>query len=214
MEKGDDDPVKEKAIDKKPEYETYQQLLKENGRKGDELVSSLLSKVFDDDTRMIEQHLSRYYEFLVKDNILKSKDINQGLSRFSDLLAELVLDCPQIHKYLMDFLIKPLREKNIVQYKFITWKFEKPKKEDDDEDIVFGTNPFYKLLAHIMVDMKDNMQMSWTDISQSYDRTWNWRSVAEEKFPHIEDEEDLWNEIKEEVGEANAGHILPLLNKP
>lgn len=76
MEKGDDDPVKEKAIDKKPEYETYQQLLKENGRKGDELVSSLLSKVFDDDTRMIEQHLSRYYEFLVKDNILKSKDIN------------------------------------------------------------------------------------------------------------------------------------------
>ena len=68
-----------------------------------------------------------------------------------------MLDCPQIHKYLMDYLIKPLRNKQIVQYKFITWKFEKVKKEDDDDDIVFGTNPFFKLLALIMVDMKDNL---------------------------------------------------------
>ena len=125
-----------------------------------------------------------------------------------------MLDCPQIHKYLMDYLIKPLRNKQIVQYKFITWKFEKAKKEDDDDDIVFGTNPFFKLLALIMVDMKDNLQMSWNEVTQNFERSWNWRSACIEKFPHIEDAEDLWNEIKEEIGEANAGHILPLLNKP
>ena len=76
MGKGDDDPVQEKAIDKKPDYETSQKLLRENGRKGEEIVASLLSKVFDDDTRMIEQHLSRYFEFLTKDGVLKGKDIN------------------------------------------------------------------------------------------------------------------------------------------
>jgi len=85
------------------------------------MVAWFLSRVFDEDTRMIKEHLARYFEFLVKDGILKSKDVNKGLSRFSDLMAELVLDCPQIHKYLMEFMIKPLREKQIVQYKFITW---------------------------------------------------------------------------------------------
>lgn len=101
----------EKAIDKKPDYEVYKTLTEVNGKKGDEIVASFLSQVFDEDTRKIEEHLARYFDFLVTDKILKPKAINDGLSRFSDLLPELVLDCPQIHKYLMDYLIKPLSEK-------------------------------------------------------------------------------------------------------
>lgn len=78
------------------------------------MVTSFLSSVFDEDTRKIEEHLVRYYDHLFKDSVLKASDLNQGLSRFSDQLPELVLDCPQIHKYLMDYVIRPLRKKNIV----------------------------------------------------------------------------------------------------
>lgn len=99
----------------------------------------------------------------------------------------------------MDFMIKPLKQKNIVQYKSITWKFEKTKKDDDD-DIIFGTNPFFKLLALVMVDMKED-KMTWDEISTNFERTWNWRSSVDEKYAHIEDADDLWNEIKEEIGD-------------
>jgi len=40
------------------------------------MVAWFLSRVFDEDTRMIKEHLARYFEFLVKDGILKSKDVN------------------------------------------------------------------------------------------------------------------------------------------
>lgn len=54
--------------------------------------------------------MTRYFEKLIGDSVIKKQDINKGLSRFSDLLPELVLDCPQIHKYLMDYVIRPLRQ--------------------------------------------------------------------------------------------------------
>lgn len=104
----------EKAKDKKPDYDLYKKLANVNGKKGDEVVTSFLSSVFDEDTRKIEEHLVRYCDHLFKDSVLKASDLNQGLSRFSDQLPELVLDCPQIHKYLMDYVIRPLRKKNIV----------------------------------------------------------------------------------------------------
>ena len=50
------------------------------------------------------------------------------------MLPELALDCPQIHQYLMDYMIKPLKEKKIVEYKWITWKFDKAKKEEDEDE--------------------------------------------------------------------------------
>lgn len=52
---------------KKPEYELYQKLANVNGKKGDEVISALLSSVFDEDTRKIEQHLTRYFDILLKD---------------------------------------------------------------------------------------------------------------------------------------------------
>jgi hypothetical protein len=35
------------------------------------------------------------------DEVYRAATSSPGLSRFSDQLPELVLDCPQIHKYLM-----------------------------------------------------------------------------------------------------------------
>ena len=61
---------------KKPEYELFQKLSNIHGKKGDEVVSSLLSSVFDEDTRKIEQHLKRYFNILLNDLILRSHDIN------------------------------------------------------------------------------------------------------------------------------------------
>lgn len=200
----------QKPEEKKPEYELYQKLKEVNGKKGDELVSAFLSQVFDEDTKKIEQHLLDYLQHLLNDNVLKQRDINQGLSRFSDLLPELVLDCPQIHKYLMNFLIKPLREKNIVSYQHISWKFEKIKKEDDEDDIQFGTEPFFKLLALILVDMKRN-QMSWKDICKNFDK-FNWREPTDDKHQHIEEADSLWSEIKNEIGDSAASVVIPLLN--
>lgn len=73
-----------------------------------------------------------------------------------------------------------MRKQNIVQYKFISWKFEKIKKEEEEDDeILFGTNPFFKLVALILVDMHENRQ-SWKQICQSFD-SWNWREVVDEK---------------------------------
>lgn len=111
----------------------------------------------------------------------------------------------------MDHLIRPLRQKNIVQYKFISWKFEKIKKEDDDDEIIFGTNPFFKLVALILLDMRED-RMSWKDICSKFD-SYKWRTVVDEKHSHIEDAEDLWNEIKEEIGDQNADIVIPLLNR-
>ena len=114
----------------------------------------------------------------------------------------------------MDYIIRPLRKKNIIKYKELTWKFEKVKKEeDDDEDsFFFGTNPFFKLLSLILVDMH-LVGTSWSQLSQDFDRALNWRSIVDEKHKHIEDADDLWNEIKDEIGEDFSNIIIPMLNR-
>ena len=94
QEEGNDMSPEDKAVNKKPDYELYTNLKKVNGKTGDQIVCSLLSSVFDEETKKVEQHLADYFKLLINDKILKSKDINQGLSRFGELLPELVLDCP------------------------------------------------------------------------------------------------------------------------
>ena len=57
----------------------------------------------------------------------------------------------------MDCLIRPLKKKKIVDFKHISWKVEDVKKDaEDDDDIVFGTNPFFKLLALILLELKNH----------------------------------------------------------
>ena len=113
----------------------------------------------------------------------------------------------------MDYVIRPLREKNVVQYKHISWKFQKTKKDEDEDDgIIFGTNPFFKLVALILVDMLQN-GTNKNQIGQDLDKQLHWRSVLDEKHTHIEDADDLWNEIKDEVGSKYADIVIPILNR-
>ena len=63
----------------------------------------------------------------------------------------------------MEYMVVPLRKQKVVQYRFISWKTEKIKKEDDDDEYVFGTDPFFKLLALVLSDMKLS-QTTWKNV--------------------------------------------------
>jgi len=75
-------------------------------------------------------------------------------------MSDLVLDCPVIHEYLMNYVIKPLQSLGIVQMKFVTWKVEEVKKEDDDDDYTPPTEPLFKLIALILTDLRKSKK-SW-----------------------------------------------------
>lgn len=54
QEEGNDVNAEDKAVNKRPDYELYTNLRKVNGKTGDQIVSSLLSSVFDDETKKVE----------------------------------------------------------------------------------------------------------------------------------------------------------------
>jgi hypothetical protein len=60
------------------------------------------------------------------------------LNRFTEKIAEVALDVPLVHVYLFNHVIKPLRDKGIISYKFVTWRIDpkekEKKKKTDDED--------------------------------------------------------------------------------
>jgi hypothetical protein len=62
-----------------------------------------------------------------------------------------VVDCPSIHQRVYDYLIKPLIEAKILNYKFLKWDL-KPTYEDEDEDeaLFEETDSQFKLLALIL----------------------------------------------------------------
>ena len=131
--------VQKKVEEKKPNLELYQKLKERNGKQGDQILSSLFSKVFEQDLELLEKHLTVYLELLHVQKLLANKDFSKGLSRFTEKIAEVALDVPQVHIYLFNHVIKPLREKAIISYKFVTWRIdpkekEKEKKADDEEE--------------------------------------------------------------------------------
>lgn len=65
QEEGEELDSAEKAVNKRPDYELYSTLKQVNGKRGDQIVSSLLSSVFDEETKKVEQHLARYFELLL-----------------------------------------------------------------------------------------------------------------------------------------------------
>ena len=60
----------------------------------------------------------------------------------------------------MNYVIKPLQGQGIVQMKYVTWKVEEVKKEDDDDDYTSGTEPLFKLIALILTDLRKTKK-SW-----------------------------------------------------
>lgn len=101
--------------------------------------------------------------------------------------------------------MQPLLAKEIVSVKDIDWKA--PEKiedggDDDDEDLVFGTDPFFKLLALVL---------AWGD-SEGFDAKQivaPWKEVIKERHPKIDNRDELWSDIQNLIGEESTGMIRP-----
>lgn len=155
--RGDDDEEEIKTTPEsvKPNYELYDRLRTENGKKGEQILAQLLSRVFDEDTAKVEEHLTNYLMHVYNDKQASQKDFNGAISRMADFLPDLALDLPMVHQYLMKYVIDPLLEKKVIDWKKINWvtpEDKSAKTEDEDDDFEFGTEPFFKLLALIFRD--------------------------------------------------------------
>ena len=49
---------------------------------------------------------------------------------------------------------------------------EQKKDGDEDDDIIFGTNPFFKLIALILLDLKknDNNKRTWQEVVNHFEK--------------------------------------------
>lgn len=55
--------------------------------------------------------------------------------------------------------------------------------------------------------------MSWPEIVKWFETDMQWKKIFVEKHAKIEDSDTLWDEIREEIGEASAKIIIPLLDQ-
>ena len=89
---------------------------------------------------------------------VKQGDFEDGISRFSEIIPDLVMDLPHLPDYTWKMVLNPLLEKEIIHLSKITWqvpKEAKPKDESDDDDYYSGTEPFFKLLALVLASVKE-----------------------------------------------------------
>jgi hypothetical protein len=106
--------------------------------------------------------------------------------------------------------LQPLLAKEIVSLKDIDWKAPAKTEEggdDDDEDLIFGTDPFFKLLALVL---------AWGE-GEGFDPKQivaPWKEVIKERHPKIDNRDDLWSDIQNLIGEESTGLIRPLLDAP
>lgn len=215
LEDNEEEDEEPKSNDEAFDLALYKKLKNENGKDYGHIFFSLLTKVFDEDTRKIEKHFTKYLDQLIAQKILTKKDFSTGISKFVQFFPELVLDVPQIHKYTWNYVIKPLVEKNNLQLKFITWiPDEKEKKEDDEDDIVFdSSDSYFMLMAIILKDQKTREKLSWDQTIEWYSNTMKWKEVSQAKHEKIEDSDVVWDSIKSEIGEADAAIVIPLLDQ-
>lgn len=205
----DDEETKQPTPEQlKPSYDLYKELKTTNGRPGDAIVAMLLSRVFGEETQKVEEHLTRYLMHLHKDKILTNHHFNGGISRMADILPDLALDLPAVHKFLYKYVVEPLLAANILDWKkinFVTPEDKSKKVEDDDDDIEFGTDPFFKFVALILAEQWKKAPDSINDFCKP------WAAVIKEKFPKMDEADETLAEIQEEIGADAAKVIMPLL---
>jgi hypothetical protein len=140
---------------KEDDFDIFQDLKTKNGRNGDAIFSMLLTRVFDEDTSKVEAHLINYLMGVLDKQFMTQGDIVGGLNMFGACLADLALDVPMIHQYLAHLVIRPLVEKEKLDVTKVSWVAPvKPKtEEDDEEEYLFGNDPFFKMLALVLADL-------------------------------------------------------------
>jgi len=205
-----------KPEDKKFDLSIYDKLKSENGKTGPIIFFNLLCKVFDEEMQKVDLHFDGYMSQIISQKKLQSKDFSEGLSKFVQFMPEIVLDLPQIHAYCFKFVIRPLQKKGLLKMRFIKWSVdpkEKPAEVDPDDYVFDQTNSYYQLMALILKDFKNDptVEVSWADTFTHYEKELNGPATSKEKFEKIEDPDDLWPAITDEIGEKDAKVIIPLL---
>lgn len=175
------------------DFDLYKDLKNKNGKAGDKIFAMLLSKVFDEDTTKVENYLANYLQTLHKQKLLMSMDFVGGLNIFAASLADLALDIPKIHVYMTKAVIGPLMAQEIIDLSKITWVAPpQPKVEDEDEDMIFGNDPFFKMCAQVLAKAQqegyhiDKICSSWTT---------GLKAMAEK----LDEPDGIWAEIKSEL---------------
>ena len=86
----------------------------------------------------------------------------------------------------------------------------KDKPAGDEDDYVFDqTNSYYQLMGLILQEFKRSH--TWAETFDYYDKELRGIATSKEKFEKIEDVDDLWPAIEQEIGAADAKVIVPLL---
>ena len=147
-EEGEEEGEKEKTHD----FSVYQDLKVKHGKVGGAIFYSLLSRVFEVETKLLEKHMPEFIDKLIKTKHLKGRDFNEGISKVIQNMPELVLDCPQIHEYLWLFIMQPLMKSSMLTLNNIKWVDNDPKPVDDDDIVFDAADPLFKLTALILVN--------------------------------------------------------------
>lgn len=143
--------------------------------------------------------------------LIFAKDFSNGLSKIIAHLPELAMDCPTIHQRVFEYLIKPLIEAKILNYKFLRWD-SKPTYDDEEEDALFEeTDSQFKLLALILASQRPHR--SWPEIVRWFEKEMYWKKCFAEKYEKLESQEAVFDDIRKEVGDEAAKIIVPLLDQ-
>jgi hypothetical protein len=129
----------------------------------------LFSKIFDENTESVEEHLSSYLESLYEDKVINQKSFSIAVSLFGDYISDLAIDFPQIHIYFWKYVMLPLLNKNVIDYNLIRWD-NKVDKIPGDDDYIPETNAFFKLLALIYVDLNQKRGKSWKEVVNQHEK--------------------------------------------
>lgn len=91
----------------------------------------------DKDTSSLDKYFKPYLEHVMRGKHLQAKDFSHGISKIITHLPELVMDCPLIHQRVYAYIIRPLINAKILNYKFLRWDLKPTYEDEGDEDTLF-----------------------------------------------------------------------------
>mmetsp|Transcript_13293 Transcript_13293/g.22561 ORF Transcript_13293/g.22561 Transcript_13293/m.22561 type:complete len:173 (+) Transcript_13293:2541-3059(+) len=123
-----------------------------------EVFHILITNIFDEEQRVIEEHLPAFIGKMVANKVFKERDYTEGIARIIAIFPDLSLDFPNLHRYLIDLVIYPLVAakgiKNVTSL-IITMNRKDvitEEEEDDEDDIqIDSTDLWFKFVALLVI---------------------------------------------------------------
>jgi len=93
--------------------------------------------------------------------------------------------------------------------RFLKFDRDLPKPEDP-EDYVFDNTDFHFRLIALILSFEYSKTEKKSDLDDLIEKA-GWNKIFTKMWPKIESEEELWGNIKSDVGEDHASFIIPIL---